>query len=275
MSGDPELPDREYVRDREAEDALMEDVRALLEGEDHRSDPLHVALSRLYRQHEALREHVDRLVRISDAYHEASRERNRALISQHNAQLRRLEKLARISDRYQNSLREVAETLEVASLEDPLTGLGNRRYLMRHLRQEAERALRRQSPLSVGVLDVDHFKRINDTFGHEVGDTALCEIAGAISENLRTYDLCGRWGGEEFLLIFPDTELEPATMIAERVNAVVSALRPDMPGDPLPISASIGLARMQPDEDILDTVNRADAALMEAKRAGRGRVCTA
>ncbi|OIQ73159.1 putative diguanylate cyclase YdaM [mine drainage metagenome] len=181
-----------------------------------------------------------------------------------------MEKLARISDHYQNSLRELTESLKEASLHDPLTGLGNRRFLVDHLTQETERANRKNAPYVLGILDVDYFKTVNDRFGHEAGDTALCAIARAMEAALREYDLCGRWGGEEFLIMLPETPLDFALQIAQRVRLGIKKIQFDFMDTP--ISASFGLTIFRSGEPFSETLSRADAALLQAKAAGRDRV---
>lgn len=251
---------------------LPERIAALLDDPAHRDNPLREPLAQLFECSEGQRQRLQRLVRISDGYHLISRNRGQSLSEQYDRQLRRLEKLARISDRYQNSLRELSEALKDASLRDPLTSLGNRRFLMERLREETERANRKNAPYSLGILDVDYFKAVNDRHGHEAGDLALCEIAGAIQDALREYDLCGRWGGEEFLIMLPETPLAFAQQIAERIRLGIKEVRLDFLEHGL--SASLGLTAYQAGESYSDTLKRADSALLKAKSAGRDRIET-
>lgn len=118
------------------------------------------------------------------------------LLAHSETQRRRVERLIKISDRYQNSLFELSESLRESSLHDPLTSLGNRRFLLDRLIEETERANRNGKPYTLVMLDVDFFKKVNDRFGHEAGDDVLCKIARTIEEALREYDHCGRWGGK-------------------------------------------------------------------------------
>ena len=155
---------------------------------------------------------------------------------------------------------------------DPLTGLSNRRKLSEHLKQESERAKRHGSCFSLAMLDVDHFKRFNDTHGHELGDRVLAELARAMEDCLREYDLCGRWGGEEFLLILPNTDLTEALAVANRVQASIRQRHILHEGVALAITASIGLTEYRVGESYSDTLRRADRALLKAKRSGRDRV---
>lgn len=158
---------------------------------------------------------------------------------------------------------------------DPLTGLANRRKLSAQLRQETERAKRNDSRFSLAILDVDHFKRFNDVHGHEVGDRVLGELARTLQGGLREYDLCGRWGGEEFLLLLPDTALAEALAVVDRVHADIRQCRVVQDGLALSITASIGLAEYQASENYSDTLRRADSALLEAKRRGRDCILSA
>ena len=256
------------------EEQLYNQIEALLDDPQHRDNPLRDVLEQLYTLSRQQHGRLERLVRISDGYHQVSRQRSESLSEQYDRQLRRLEKLARISDRYQNSLRELSESLREASLHDSLTGIGNRRFLMDQLKQESERARRKQTPFSVAILDADHFKRVNDTHGHDVGDRLLCAIARTLQANLREYDRCGRWGGEEFLVLFPQTDLEEARRITERLReAIADTELAEVEPHPS-VSVSIGLTGYRLGEGYSETINRADEALLQAKRAGRNRVQT-
>lgn len=252
------------------EDELTVHIQALLANPAHHGNPLREPLAHLLNCNQVHQAQLRRLIRISDGYQCISRRQKESLESQYDRQLHRLEKLARISDRYQNSLRELSETLKQASLHDPLTGLGNRRFLMDQLTQETERASRTQFPYTLGILDVDRFKAINDRFGHEAGDTALCAIARAIAEGLRQYDVCGRWGGEEFLIMMPHTPMDLALQIAQRVSQSIKAIRLEFLDSS--ISASFGLSTYRLGERFSETLNRADAALLQAKAHGRDRI---
>ena len=245
-------------------------IQTLLADSAHQNNPLRAPLVQLLDFNLEHQSQLARLIKISDGYQHITHHRHVSLEQQYDKQLRRLEKLARISDRYQNSLRELSESLKEASLHDPLTGLGNRRFLMDRLAQETERATRKSAPYVLGILDVDHFKTVNDRFGHEAGDTALCAIARAIEEALREYDVCGRWGGEEFLIMLPETPLDFAIQIAQRVRQGIKNLQFDLMD--IHISASLGLAVYRAGERFSETLNRADAALSHAKSAGRDRV---
>jgi diguanylate cyclase (GGDEF)-like protein len=198
-----------------------------------------------------------------------------SLLQQYDRQLRRLEKITRISDRYQRNLLELNDRLRQAALKDPLTGLANRRLLMERLREEQERCQRGQAPFSLAMLDVDYFKRINDRHGHDVGDRVLCLLAQTIDEQLRGYDLCARWGGEEFMLLLPGTDIAQARRLSERIMARVRELRlPDL-GQHARLTVSVGLAIHRSGEAVDQTIGRADSELLQAKRQGRDRLMVA
>lgn len=255
---------------------LLPLIARLVVSPEHQDNPLRAPLEKLLEHCEGQRERLERLVRISDGYHSISRHQSLTLAEQYDKQLRRLEKLARISDRYQNSLRELSEALKVSALQDPLTGLDNRRSLMEQLREESERATRKNQPYGLAILDVDRFKLINDRFGHDAGDKALCAISDAIRKTLREYDVCGRWGGEEFLVLLPETSTEFATQVTERIRSSIEQVQIELPqAESPPITASFALTQYQPGESYSDTINRADALLLEAKALGRNRVVVA
>jgi diguanylate cyclase (GGDEF)-like protein len=254
------------------EEELYAHIEELLKDPSQEHNPLRLPLEQLFDLSQAQSERLQRLVRISDGYHEVSRHKTETLSQQYDRQLRRLEKLARISDRYQNSLRELSEALKIAALQDPLTGLGNRRYLMERLREESERVARKGSPYSLALIDVDHFKSFNDRFGHEVGDQVLCQIAQCLRAQIREYDLCGRWGGEEFLIILPQTDLAEAQPVAERALQAIKDIRLAQSGPHVSLSASMGLSYLRKGEGYSETLKRADDALYRAKELGRDRL---
>ncbi|WP_305044480.1 biofilm regulation diguanylate cyclase SiaD [Geoalkalibacter sp.] len=259
-------------RAERTETELLQHIRAQLADPVHAANPLRADLEALLNLCEAQRVRLERLIRISDGFHDLERSRNLGLIEQYDRQIQRLEKLTRISDRYQKHLRELNQELKQAVLRDPLTEIGNRRYLLESLKAECARVQRKGGGFSLALLDVDHFKTVNDRLGHETGDRVLREIARAIQAGLREYDLCGRWGGEEFLVMLPDTPLDTAVGVAERIRRNVSQIHFEQAGAPLPLTASLGLACHQPGEEYSATLHRADLALLRAKASGRNRV---
>lgn len=179
--------------------------------------------------------------------------------------------------RYAEQLRtHVRASLEMA-VTDALTGLYNRRYLETHLGQLIEHAANRGKALSVLTLDVDFFKAVNDTYGHDAGDRVLQEIAGRIRANIRNIDLACRTGGEEFVIVLPGTDIQTAERVGERIRkAVASRIFNAGPDCQLNITASVGIAALEGLEDRVDDIlKRADQALYRAKREGRNRVMLA
>ncbi|MEL6298630.1 MAG: PleD family two-component system response regulator [Pseudomonadota bacterium] len=176
--------------------------------------------------------------------------------------------------RHSDFLRErLMESVEMA-VTDALTGLHNRRYMETHLNTLLERARENDTSLSIIVADIDHFKSINDTYGHDVGDVVLQQFAERFKGNTRSVDLACRIGGEEFVIVMPDTDLEPAYHVAERLRASV-AEAPFKVSDELeiPVTASVGISILEFPEDTPATLfKRADNALYAAKREGRNRV---
>jgi len=181
-------------------------------------------------------------------------------------------------------LREVNARLEVVNkqlasvaLTDSLTGLPNRRHLLECLGQEWSRTARHQGPFALVFVDLDHFKRINDERGHDVGDIVLERVARVLRRHIRTGDTVGRFGGEEFLILCPGSGLEAATLIAERIRRELAAERFNIGGTSWTVTASFGVAAAIPSSAPTnwdETLRRADAALYAAKHSGRDRVCS-
>ncbi|WP_049780756.1 sensor domain-containing diguanylate cyclase [Terriglobus saanensis] len=167
--------------------------------------------------------------------------------------------------------------LESQSIRDVLTGLFNRRFMEVALERELHRATRRGSSLAVLLLDVDHFKDFNDTFGHEAGDVVLREVGACFLQSVRTEDIVCRYGGEEFVIIFPEITAEMALQRAEKIREQISALRIQFKGQPLGhISLSIGLAMFPyPASSVDELLRMADHALYDAKQSGRNRTVVA
>jgi len=158
---------------------------------------------------------------------------------------------------------------------DGLTGLMNRTSFCALAESELARTRRRMGALSVAILDLDFFKRVNDSLGHAVGDQALRQVANCLSHVVRTGDLTARWGGEEFVVCFPDTPLGVAMEISERLGDAIAALSVGDGDVRAMLSASIGVAEIGPTESLSDAINRADSALYAAKASGRNRVRSA
>lgn len=175
--------------------------------------------------------------------------------------------------RYNDHLRRsVAQTIEMA-VTDPLTGLYNRRYLDSHLQTLFERATARRRPLSLMIVDIDRFKSVNDAFGHDGGDEVLREFARRLKKNMRGIDLACRFGGEEFVVVMPDTEGEVAVNVAERVCAEIANTLFTIRGENLQVTVSAGISSLEAGADsVQDLLKRADLGLYDAKSGGRNRV---
>jgi len=171
--------------------------------------------------------------------------------------------------------KEALQELERLSQVDVLTGLANRRYFMVLAEQELARATRYRDPLSVFMMDIDHFKVVNDTYGHQTGDLVLKQLGSLCREALREIDRVGRIGGEEFAVILPHTDGARALEVAERLRQIVADTAVALEhGLPLHITLSIGVTTLAGSGTNLDTLlGQADSALYEAKRSGRNRVC--
>ena len=163
--------------------------------------------------------------------------------------------------------------LRVLADTDPLTSLPNRRSFMDALHVEAERGRRHGRPLSLALLDIDHFKNVNDTYGHDSGDKLLCAIAATMERELRISDKCGRLGGEEFAIFFPETGRTQAYAVCERLMSSFRVLRLNVGAHVLQCTVSIGLVEFLPDSDDTESlIRRADVLMYQAKKNGRDRV---
>jgi diguanylate cyclase (GGDEF)-like protein len=172
----------------------------------------------------------------------------------------------------QREREEAVAKLQEYADRDGLTGIANRRYFEGRLRDEYTRWQRYGGDMSVLLFDLDHFKKINDQFGHMVGDTVLREMAQRVAQVLRLQDTFGRFGGEEFALLLPCTPLEDAMQVAEKIRHAIGDEPVDVQGVRVPVTASVGGATARagiPSCDVL--INEADAALYSAKRQGRNR----
>jgi diguanylate cyclase (GGDEF)-like protein len=169
---------------------------------------------------------------------------------------------------------ELQETLRAQATHDSLTGLWNRAATLDLLRRELNRGERQGTPVAVVMADIDHFKRINDKYGHLVGDVVLREVARRLSSSVRGYDVTGRFGGEEFLLVFPGCAVRNAVDRAEQLRTCVSREPVETPEGPISVTLSLGVAgseaALATDPD--SSLRAADAALYRAKRSGRNRV---
>jgi len=163
--------------------------------------------------------------------------------------------------------KELEQLLRQQAFTDPLTGLANRRSFDSRMAAEVSRAERYHSPLSLMFLDIDHFKAINDSHGHMVGDQVLAEMARLVSGSVRGSDSLARWGGEEFVLLSPGTRMDEMARLAEKLRVLIS--RHTFPVVDQAVTCSFGVAELKEGETVADIIRRADEALYEAKAAGR------
>lgn len=169
----------------------------------------------------------------------------------------------------QTALIESREALAHQATHDPLTGLMNRRAILDQLHKELTRAGRHDYTLAIGVCDIDHFKQVNDTYGHQTGDDVLCGLARILGDNLREYDSVGRVGGEEFLVIIPVKAGTDRTSLFRRLCARVAENKVTTRSGALSITVSIGVAHAFAGSAVDEVLGRADAALYRAKNHGR------
>lgn len=172
--------------------------------------------------------------------------------------------------------KELEGELQRQATTDPLTGLSNRRQYEMLFRRERERCVRQGGAMVVGIADLDHFKQINDTHGHDLGDQALKHVAQIFLESLRQSDVVGRFGGEEFILLLPDTQITQAQAVVERLREQL-ANTPLVAGSlKIPVTATFAITQVRVDDDsIEDIIRRADKSLYQGKKAGRNRVVVA
>lgn len=168
-----------------------------------------------------------------------------------------------------NELKAAHAKIEQLAQIDELTGAFNRRYIMKALNEEMARAQRTGTPCSLAIIDVDHFKRINDTFGHPAGDDVLRELSATLAQSVRGLDRLGRYGGEEFLLVLPGSHKEQAAIVLERLREAVAAMDWSAVSGTLEVTISAGLAEVRQADAPGDVLARADTALYRAKDAGR------
>ncbi len=175
--------------------------------------------------------------------------------------------------RAEEALRESEERLRVLANTDTLNGIANRRHFLEQVELELARTDRFHNPGALIMLDIDYFKRINDTYGHAVGDAVLCHFTSTTQHRLRKIDLLGRLGGEEFGIFLPGTDAQGAMAFAEKLRAYIEATPAPSDRGMIRFTLSMGVAEFDPDDSVLETLMvRADIALYRAKEGGRNRV---
>ncbi|RMJ02704.1 putative diguanylate cyclase YdaM [Marinobacter litoralis] len=192
-----------------------------------------------------------------------------------NGKLVRLEIATDISERKQIelALQAAHERAQTAALEDELTGLPNRRAFFQFGKQMLHQALRNRSTLSMVMVDLDFFKRVNDTYGHQAGDEVLIRVSEVMQARLRDSDLIARMGGEEFVLLLPETPINKACEIAQQLRVIIRALGVLHEGHTIELSASFGITSNRPNDPNLEALlQRADQALYQSKEQGRDRI---
>lgn len=172
----------------------------------------------------------------------------------------------------QEQLIQAREELRAQATHDPLTGLWNRAAILETLQRELARAERQRTPVAIIMADVDHFKQINDAYGHLAGDAVLGEVSQRMRAAIRSYDAIGRYGGEEFLIVTSGCDVTIALKLAERVRSCVSREPINIAGGTFPATLSLGVAASSEAGDADQLVRAADAALYRAKNSGRNRV---
>ncbi|MBN2656413.1 MAG: GGDEF domain-containing protein [Spirochaetales bacterium] len=194
------------------------------------------------------------------------------MTAQYAKLLKQTAKLVKISDHAQKSLQLANSRIQQMADSDNLTGLPNRRGSLKLIEQEISKSLRYGTPLSLFLVDIDHFKKINDTWGHGVGDLVLQKISELMKENLRNHDLLGRWGGEEFIIALADTDLTGAETLSEKLRNKIEKSLISIEKAEISFTASFGGTIYSHDMSLEKNIDLADKALYRSKRAGRNRI---
>lgn len=179
---------------------------------------------------------------------------------------------AYLSSYYYGTIAAAQRHLSMLAMTDPLTGLYNRRHILDVAEYEAVQQKRTSTGLSFIITDIDYFKRINDTYGHDAGDAVIVAVSQTIRNSVREQDSVARWGGEEFLIVLPDTHLDKAAHVAHRIRENVAAIR--VPAGPrtISVSATLGVSFYRTGESISNAIAKADESLYKGKKEGRNRV---
>jgi len=195
----------------------------------------------------------------------------RSLLENYKKLAHRTESLTYENELLTTQLVELNRSLDLATRIDPMTGLVNRRHIKEKVEQEYSRAQRHNRTFSVILADIDGFKKINDTYGYNAGDDVLVEISRVFKGCVRHEDVCARWGGEEFLILLPETTIEGALAVAQKIHESVAMteFKAYKPG--IRTTISIGFSEYKPGQALFECVSKADHALHQAKKAGKNR----
>jgi len=208
------------------------------------------------------------------------------LYNQYGKMLRQTKKLVRMGDNTQKKLIEAnelihekvhqliqaEEKLKKLSITDPLTGIYNRRGTYQWIEEQVKRQRRNNRPFTLFIMDIDFFKNINDTHGHQVGDKVLIEITQLMIASVREQDFLGRWGGEEFILILPETDLQGSVVLADKLRKTIEQKEFKIDGNDITITISLGGSCYSTGSIVDKCLEEADAALYRSKRNGRNRI---
>lgn len=216
-----------------------------------------------------VRTHLEAIHQRLKTYHDTEEHRNSAAEQEVEVLRQRMKEL----EREVSSLRERIQQEHGQALLDPLTGLFNRLAYDERLLQEYTRWKRYHSPLTVIIWDIDNFKIINDTYGHQAGDAVICQVAKILRSTLREADFVARYGGEEFIALLPETEMEQAIEPATKVRTLIAEQAMYYQGRAIPVTLSAGIAQFQGDDSPEQAFRRADVALYNAKAGGKNKVC--
>ncbi len=246
---------------RELDAAVQAQVRHIESSVDQAEDPQQLKVE--------IQQRLETILRHLDEHRDSDEARQQQL----EKQLERLNQRVREMEKEGESLRQRLREKHEQAVRDPLTGLYNRLAYDERIVQEFARAKRYKQPLSLAVLDIDRFKRINDSYGHKAGDKALKIIADRVRNNLRETDFLARYGGEEFVIVMPETCLSDGLVAVEKLRKDVSQSQFHYQGTGVAITVSVGLAEMHEDDNPETLFQRADRALYKAKDSGRDRTC--
>ncbi len=246
---------------RELDAAVQAQVRHIESSVDQAEDPQQLKVE--------IQQRLETILRHLDEHRESDEARQQQL----EEQLERLNQRVREMEKEGESLRQRLREKHEQAVRDPLTGLYNRLAYDERIVQEFARAKRYRQPLSLAVLDIDRFKRINDSYGHKAGDKALKIIADRVRNNLRETDFLARYGGEEFVIVMPETCLSDGLVAVEKLRKDVSQSQFHYQGTGVAITVSVGLAEMHENDNPETLFQRADRALYKAKESGRDRTC--